>query len=85
MPDSAAKWIAGTIVLLSIGYSVGLGLTQANPLVGLIAGLFSGTLFGLGVASLVLLAIGVWRKIFSIACSLMHCSVAVMLPTAIRP
>jgi hypothetical protein len=58
------KYIIRTIVLLSIGYSVSLGLTQANPIVGLIAGLFSGTLFGLAVASLVLLAIGVWRKIF---------------------
>jgi hypothetical protein len=62
MSDSAAKWIAGAIVLLSIGYSVSVGLTPANPLVGLIAGVFSGTPFGLAVASLVLLAIGVFHS-----------------------
>lgn len=65
MPDSAFKWTAGIILLLSIGYSVAIGARQADPLIGIIAGLFSGTLVGLIVASIVLLAMGIWRKLFS--------------------
>ena len=62
MSDALFKWIAGLILIGSIGLNVIIGANQHGTL-GAVAGLLSGAIIGVVVAALVLLLIVIGRAV----------------------
>lgn len=63
MSDALFRWVAGVILIGSIGLSVITGASQ-HGLLGAVAGLLSGGIIGGVVAAFVLLLLAIGRAVF---------------------